>query len=299
MIDFTEVAETAREVREDDIPQVSNGSEMGNGFHSEFNKTLSDAFKELGLMKELANNKEFQIPDKDHVSDYLEKGKEGSFFDKLTGKEYESVEKWEKAQETLADRLDGIARYCQDKAEKEWEAFNDIQKNGGSETEKWEHYCQSKEYHRKEQDCMQEVKFIREKLAGTDVKTESDILEVRSPIQNKIDGLKREKEVFEELKKKYRSEDGFTIIPEAYLRDKEGKIVRDPQTGEARRVDFVVVKDGSVVDSIEVTSKTADKTFQFDKEDRIRESGGNYIRDNNGNLAVFPSSVKTKIERRD
>ena len=54
------------------------------------------------------------------------------------------------------------------------------------------------------------------------------------------------------------------------MRDSEGKIVRDPETGEARRIDFVVVKDGQVVDSIEVTSETADKTGQTAKEERIR-----------------------------
>ncbi len=33
----------------------------------------------------------------------------------------------------------------------------------------------------------------------------------------------------------------------AYLRDKDGNIVRDPVTGEGRRIDFVVIKDGKVV----------------------------------------------------
>lgn len=298
MMSFAEVAETAGEVQEADIPQVFDGAEMENGFHSEFNKTLSNVFQKLGLTKDLGNNKEFQTPDEDRGSDHLKKGEDGSLFDKLTGKEYESVEKWEKAQEILADRLDGIARYCKGKADKEWEAFSDIQKNGGFETEKWEHYSQSKEYHQKELDCMKEAKSIREKLTGFE-KKENDVSEVRPPIQNKIDGLKREKEVSDELKEKYQPENGFTIVPEAYLRDKEGKIVRDPESGEARRIDFVVVKDGSVVDSIEVTSKTADKTFQSDKEGRIRDAGGNYIRDNNGDLAGFPSSVTTRIERRD
>lgn len=70
-------------------------------------------------------------------------------------------------------------------------------------------------------------------------------------------------------------------------------------TGKARRVDFVVVKGGKVVDSIEVTSQTADKKDQLAKESRIRECGGNYVRDNNGNLIEIPSSVHTRVERRD
>ena len=121
----------------------------------------------------------------------------------------------------------------------------------------------------------------------------------KTPIQNKQDGLRREADVEEELKEKYPPEEGYTIEKEVYLRDKDGNIVRDPITGEARRIDFVVIKDGVVIDSIEVTSKTADKTEQSAKESRIREAGGNYIKDSNGNLVEIPDSVQTRIERRD
>lgn len=123
--------------------------------------------------------------------------------------------------------------------------------------------------------------------------------EVKEAIKNKMDGLAREKEVFEELNSKYPPEKGYQIVSEVYLRDKDGNIVKDTVTGEARRVDFMVVKDGKVVDSIEVTSKTADKSEQLAKEERIRDNGGNYIRDNNGNLVEIPSTVHTRIERKD
>lgn len=123
--------------------------------------------------------------------------------------------------------------------------------------------------------------------------------EVKEAIKNKMDGLAREKEVAEELKTKYPPEKGYQIVSEAYLRDKDGNIVKDTVTGEARRLDFMVVKDGKVIDSIEVTSKTADKSEQSAKEERIRDNGGNYIRDNNGNLVEIPSTVHTHIERRD
>lgn len=125
------------------------------------------------------------------------------------------------------------------------------------------------------------------------------VKEVRDPIKNKLDGLAREKEVAGELDRKYPPEEGYQIVPEAYLRSKEGDIIKDPVTGEARRVDFMVVKDGKVVDSIEVTSKTADKTGQTAKEERIRDAGGNFIRDNDGNLTEIPSTVHTRIERRE
>lgn len=117
-------------------------------------------------------------------------------------------------------------------------------------------------------------------------------------LPNKEEGLRREAEVEEELEKKYPESEGYEIVSEAYLRDSEGRIVRDPETGEARRIDFVVVKDGKVVDSIEVTSETADKTGQTAKEERIREAGGNYIRTSDGSLAQYPDDLHTTIERR-
>ena len=46
-------------------------------------------------------------------------------------------------------------------------------------------------------------------------------------------------------------------------------------------------------------AKTADKTEQSAKEDRIRENGGNYIKDSNGDLIEIPKDVHTRIERRD
>lgn len=117
-------------------------------------------------------------------------------------------------------------------------------------------------------------------------------------ISNKEEGLRREAEVEKDLEKKYPESDGYEIIPEAYLRNIEGNIVHDPITGEARRIDFVVVKDGAVVDSIEVTSETADKTWQTAKEERIREAGGIYVKTSDGNLAKYPDDLYTTIERR-
>ena len=117
-------------------------------------------------------------------------------------------------------------------------------------------------------------------------------------LPNKEEGLRREAEVEEELEKKYPESEGYEIVSEAYLRDSEGKIVRDPETGEARRIDFVVVKDGKVVDSIEVTSETADKTGQTAKEERIREAGGSYLRTSDGSRAKYPDDLHTTIERR-
>lgn len=123
--------------------------------------------------------------------------------------------------------------------------------------------------------------------------------EVRPPILNKEEGRRREIEASSDLNQKYPEDKGYKVAPETYLRDENGKIVKDPVTGEGRRIDFVVTKDGKIVDSVEVTSKTADKTEQSAKEERIRANGGNYIKDSDGNLIRMSDDVHTRIERRN
>lgn len=126
--------------------------------------------------------------------------------------------------------------------------------------------------------------------------TEIAVKKVGEMIDNKKAGLEREKEVKKDLEKQY---PGATILSEAYLRDKDGNIVKDPQTNSARRIDFVILKNGKVIDSVEVTSKTAEKDNQIAKENRIRENGGNYVKTEDGQLVRIPNTVATRIERRD
>ncbi|AST07597.1 hypothetical protein AF2641_12285 [Anoxybacillus flavithermus] len=115
---------------------------------------------------------------------------------------------------------------------------------------------------------------------------------------NRLSGDLREMEVYDQLQKKYPEQEGYKTLSEVYLRDESGNILRDDVTGQARRIDFVVVKNGQVVDSIEVTSKTAPKEEQMAKEGRIRDSGGNYIKDQEtGELYRFPSEVQTRVWR--
>ncbi len=83
-----------------------------------------------------------------------------------------------------------------------------------------------------------------------------------------------------------------------YLRDNSGKIVKDPVTGEGRRVDFGVIQDGKAVDMVETTSQTANKNSQVLKENRIREAGGTYIRDRNTRELINVSETPTRINRR-
>ena len=61
----------------------------------------------------------------------------------------------------------------------------------------------------------------------------------------------------------------------------------------------MVEKDGIIVKSVEVTSETAPKDLQMAKEQRIRNEGGNYIKDREtGQLIKVPEHIKTELWRR-
>lgn len=118
-------------------------------------------------------------------------------------------------------------------------------------------------------------------------------------IENKENGDRRQEEVYNELVKQYPETKGYKILSECTLRDRNGDTVKD-ENGSKRRVDFAVVKDGKVVDMVEVTSKNATKTDQMKKEYDIRAKGGNYIKNpETGDLYRIPDNVNTRIERRD
>ncbi len=95
-------------------------------------------------------------------------------------------------------------------------------------------------------------------------------------IKNKVDGCERERIARDRLRQEHPN---AIILGERDLRDSNGKRVKDTETKTGRRVDFVVIEDGKVVRVIEVTSPTADKVAQFEKEGRIKEDGGTFIRE--------------------
>jgi hypothetical protein len=93
---------------------------------------------------------------------------------------------------------------------------------------------------------------------------------------NQAAGAVREAQAAELLKAE---NPGARILSQRYLRDAQGKKLVDPVTGEGRRLDFVVVNNDVVTGITEVTSKTAEKTTQLAKTERIRALGDVFIRD--------------------
>ena len=65
---------------------------------------------------------------------------------------------------------------------------------------------------------------------------------------------------------------------ECYLRDASGRSVQDPITEERRRVDTAIIENGRA-QTYEITSPNALKQSQIDKENRIIDAGGIYIKD--------------------
>ena len=57
--------------------------------------------------------------------------------------------------------------------------------------------------------------------------------------------------------------------------------IKDPLTGERRRIDFVVKGQDGTWRPVEITSKTAPKGPQIRKEERIRDAGGIFVKNKN------------------
>jgi hypothetical protein len=113
--------------------------------------------------------------------------------------------------------------------------------------------------------------------------------------KNRIDGARREVLVDAELKQ---ANPNASVQREQFLRDSDGNIATDELTGEARRVDHVVIENGRVIDAVETTSLTAKKDAQIEKENRIRNDGGNFVRDRDTGCTV-PLDCEIRIDRRE
>jgi hypothetical protein len=112
---------------------------------------------------------------------------------------------------------------------------------------------------------------------------------------NKRAGTAREGAIGDELRVQYPD---ASVQSERYLRLRTGERAIDPLTGTARRIDWVVTKNGVVLDSVEVTSMGASKAAQIAKEMRIRNLGGVYVRDRITRELVSVRDVTTRITRR-
>lgn len=143
------------------------------------------------------------------------------------------------------------------------------------------------------------VKEVSEEVA-TEVAEDAveSLDELAQVVINKRDGTAREEKVLEELVSKYGKDN---VIRESLLRNKDGIPIKDPETNHARKIDFIVTQGKKIIESIEVTSETADKTLQMAQQIRVLEEaakyGGAFIKDKSGDLIEFPIDIITEIRR--
>ncbi len=115
--------------------------------------------------------------------------------------------------------------------------------------------------------------------------------------QHQREGARRERATQADLEQEHPQ---ASVQRERLLRDAAGKKVRDPLTETGRRVDHVVIEQGEVTRSVETTSPTADKAAQIAKEQRVRQSGGNFVRDRQtGEVVAIKEGVTTEVVRRE
>jgi len=134
-------------------------------------------------------------------------------------------------------------------------------------------------------------------VAGADGKVSrvAPTKEAEQAAKNRVEGAARQDSAKADLQKAHPD---ASVQSERTLRTADGKKAVDPLTGTGRRIDNVVIQDGKAVKSAETTSMTADKAAQIAKENRIRESGGTFVRDKETGKLVDLKDVPTELDRR-
>lgn len=209
MNEFKESQETKapEKTKETDLPKISENSDWRDHPPGEMPKVYDNVFKSLGLVSDNSddsgnsetsektdssesNNNETDETEENKYSEYLEKGEDGKYYDKETGKSYDSVADWKKEMETLLKKYEGTAKFCEEKAAKEWAKYKNADNEGKSESEKWNHYKLSQDHYERAKDCREKAEKIKQKLgmnqdsassesndasdSGTDKKSEND-----------------------------------------------------------------------------------------------------------------------------
>lgn len=239
------------------FPEAKDGKDINNTPFQPDTDIYNDIFKKNGLISENSESQANESQsdsvenDKDY-SEYLEKGDDGKYYDKETGKAYDSVEQWVKEQETLAKRYEGTAKYYEDKAKKEWARFKNADQNGETDAEKWEHYRKSQEYYAKAKECKEKAARIREKLGqSTDNSDEETDLDDKGkddygkPYRNKR-GEFLPNNTFSLMGFEYETDENGNIckadgkdIPDEH-KDDNGKTYRNPDGGYIPNNTFVL-----------------------------------------------------------
>ena len=169
---------------ETDLSHLSPDAKVSDISFSDLSETFEAAFRNFGLVTDTTKKRAIlnESNENKDYSDFLEKGDDGKYYSTETGKAFESVEAWEKAQETLAKRYESTTEFYERKAKKEWARFKNAEENGESDAEKWEHYRHSQEYYAKAEENKEKAQITWAKLGK-----END-----APSENNSDSLGKE-----------------------------------------------------------------------------------------------------------
>lgn len=141
-------------------------SESGNKSSSDLSEALNLVFKRCGLIEETADKKKSDTSESPEniIFNYLEQGEDGKYYDKETGKAYDSIEAWIKIQEDLVRQYEREAKVFEREAKKEWSQFENSDQNEEYNDETLKHYQKFLEYFSKAEEAQEMADHIREKL---------------------------------------------------------------------------------------------------------------------------------------
>lgn len=210
-------------MREMDTPRVFSDIELRETPFSDFSDVFDAAFKNFGLNTDMSENKKSDIEDtceNQDYSNYLEKGEDGKYYDKETGKSYDSIEAWVKSQETLKKRYESTATFYEEKAKKEWARFKNAEDNGETDAEKWTHYRCSQECYEKANEYKEKAEKTRIKLGETSDK--NDLQDSMGESRDEVKETNLTRELTEEEKQHFRENNCSENLIESIYVDAEG-----------------------------------------------------------------------------
>ena len=165
--------------------------------------------------------------------------------DKDTGRVFESIADWRVFKESQIEDLKEQESKYRSLANNETARYSELLNNGASREQCSLHSQKASDYFSKAEEYREKIHGIEKRIdraeeleksykdaaaKAENTKTQPlDALDVNEhpPIQNKIDGLRREKEVESELIEKYPESHGYKVVKERYLLNSSGSIVKD------------------------------------------------------------------------
>ena len=209
-------------------------------------------------------------------SKYLDKGEDGKWYDKETGKTYDTVDDWLKAQETLAKRYEGAADYYQKKADKAWARYKNAESNGDSADKKSQNYLESKKCYEKAKECREKAAAIREKIGQQPKSEEVSVSDKNNEYKDnkKHNETEEQKDVGDKQRKDgsnaEKNSERETEKETRELTDEEKQWLKDTLGWSDKQIDKCTIdKDGVIhyrTDRSDLEGKTSENGVPYERK---------------------------------